>query len=114
MWKFSITVLCVQSSHNLKDHKVNGSTNGIPITEEKENAKLESDLSKNKEKLTRALEYRADREELKDQIRRSKQAIESQKEEVEQARKDLDEERHTLRMAQWVGHKSAWSHSWSR
>lgn len=100
MWKFSIIVLYVQSFHNLKDHKVNGSTNGIPITEEKENAKLESDLSKNKEKLTRALEYRADREELKDQIRRSKQAIESQKEEVEQARKDLDEERHTLRMAQ--------------
>ena len=100
MWKFSIIVLCVQSFHNLKDHKVNGSINGILITEEKENAKLESDLSKNKEKLTRALEYRADREELKDQIRRSKQAIESQKEEVEQARKDLDEERHTLRMAQ--------------
>ena len=100
MWKFSIIVLCVQSFHNLKDHKVNGSINGIPITEEKENAKLESDLSKNKEKLTRVLEYRADREELKDQIRRSKQAIESQKEEVEQARKDLDEERHTLRMAQ--------------
>lgn len=100
MWKFSIIVLCVQRFHNLKDHKVNGSINGIPITEEKENAKLESDLSKNKEKLTRALEYRADREELKDQIRRSKQAIESQKEEVEQARKDLDEERHTLRMAQ--------------
>ena len=70
------------------------------ITDEKENAKLKSDLSRNKEKLTRALEYKADREELKDHLRKSKEAIALQKEETEQVRKDLDEERHEHRMAQ--------------
>ena len=70
------------------------------ITDEKEIAKLKSDLSRNKEKLTRALEYKADREELKDYLRKSKEAIALQKEETEQVRKDLDEERHEHRMAQ--------------
>ena len=70
------------------------------IIDEKEIAKLKSDLSRNKEKLTRALEYKADREELKDHIRKSKEAIALQKEETEQVRKDLDEERHEHRMAQ--------------
>ena len=70
------------------------------ITDEKEIAKLKSDLSRNKEKLTRALEYKADREELKDHLRKSKEAISLQKEETEQVRKDLDEERHEHRMAQ--------------
>lgn len=68
--------------------------------DEKEIAKLKSDLSRNKEKLTRALEYKADREELKDHLRKSKEAIALQKEETEQVRKDLDEERHEHRMAQ--------------
>lgn len=72
----------------------------MSIIDEKEIAKLKSDLSRNKEKLTRALEYKADREELKDHIRRSKEAIALQKEETEQVRKDLDEERHEHRMAQ--------------
>lgn len=70
------------------------------IIDEKEIAKLKSDLSRNKEKLTRALEYKADREELKDHLRKSKDAIALQKEETEQVRKDLDEERHEHRMAQ--------------
>lgn len=70
------------------------------IIDEKEIAKLKSDLSRNKEKLTRALEYKADREELKDHLRKSKEAIALQKEETEQVRKDLDEERHEHRMAQ--------------
>lgn len=70
------------------------------ILDEKEIAKLKSDLSRNKEKLTRALEYKADREELKDHLRKSKEAIGLQKEETEQVRKDLDEERHEHRMAQ--------------
>lgn len=70
------------------------------ITDEKEIAKLKSDLSRNKEKLTRSLEYKADREELKDHLRKSKEAIALQKEETEQVRKDLDEERHEHRMAQ--------------
>lgn len=70
------------------------------IIDEKEIAKLKSDLSRNKEKLTRALEYKADREELKDYLRKSKEAIALQKEETEQVRKDLDEERHEHRMAQ--------------
>ena len=68
--------------------------------DEKEVAKLKSDLSRNKEKLTRALEYKADREELKDHLRKSKEAVVLQKEETEQVRKDLDEERHEHRMAQ--------------
>lgn len=68
--------------------------------DEKEIARLKSDLSKNKEKLTRALEYKADREELKDHLRKSKEAIALQREETEQVRKDLDEERHGLKMAQ--------------
>lgn len=72
----------------------------MSIIDEKEIAKLKSDLSRNKEKLTRALEYKADREELKDHIRKSKEAIALQKEETEQVRKDLDEERHEHRMAQ--------------
>lgn len=70
------------------------------IIDEKEIAKLKSDLSRNKEKLTRALEYKADREELKDHLRKSKEAIALQKEETEQVRKDMDEERHEHRMAQ--------------
>ena len=70
------------------------------IIDEKEIAKLKSDLSRNKAKLTRALEYKADREELKDYLRKSKEAIALQKEETEQVRKDLDEERHEHRMAQ--------------
>lgn len=70
--------------------------------DEKEIASLKSDLSKNKEKLTRALEYKADREELKDHLRKSKEAIALQREETEQVRKDLDEERQSLKMAQWV------------
>ena len=70
------------------------------IIDEKEIAKLKSDLSRNKEKLTRALEYKADREELKDYLRKSKEAIALQKEETEQVRNDLDEERHEHRMAQ--------------
>ena len=70
------------------------------MIDEKEIAKLKSDLSRNKEKLTRALEYKADREELKDHLRKSKEAIALQKEETEQVRKDLDEERHEHRMAQ--------------
>lgn len=70
------------------------------IIDEKEIAKLKSDLSRNKEKLTRALEYKADREELKDHLRKGKEAIALQKEETEQVRKDLDEERHEHRMAQ--------------
>lgn len=67
---------------------------------EREITRLKSDLSRNKEKLTRALEYKADREELKDHLRKSKEAIVLQKEETEQVRKDLDDERHDLRMAQ--------------
>lgn len=70
------------------------------IIDEKEIAKLKSDLSRNKAKLTRALEYKADREELKDYLRKSKEAIALQKEETEQVRKDLDEERHEHGMAQ--------------
>ena len=73
-------------------------------SDDNEIAKLKSDLSKNKEKLTRALEYKADREELKDHLRKSKEAIALQREETEQVRKDLDEERHSLKMAQWVWH----------
>lgn len=46
------------------------------------------------------MEYKADREELKDKIRKSKEAIVLQKEETEQVRKDLDDERHDLKMAQ--------------
>lgn len=68
--------------------------------DEKEITRLKSDLARNKEKLTRALEYKADREELKDKIRKSKEAIALQKEETEQVRKDLDDERHDLKMAQ--------------
>lgn len=71
-------------------------------SDEKEIASLKSDLSKNKEKLTRALEYKADREELKDHLRKSKEAIALQREETDQVRKDLDEERQSLKMAQWV------------
>ena len=68
--------------------------------DEKEITRLKSDLARNKEKLTHALEYKADREELKDKIRKSKEAIALQKEETEQVRKDLDDERHDLKMAQ--------------
>jgi len=50
--------------------------------------------------LTRALEYKADREELKDHLRKSKEAIALQREETNQVRKDLDEERQSLKMAQ--------------
>lgn len=84
-------------------------------SDDNEIAKLKSDLSKNKEKLTRALEYKADREELKDHLRKSKEAIALQREETEQVRKDLDEERHSLKMAQWVKDmccsKGTYSHS---
>ena len=66
----------------------------------KEITRLKSDLARNKEKLTRALEYKADREELKDHLRKSKEVIALQKEETEQVRKDLDEGHHDLKMAQ--------------